>query len=398
MDNEIRIKLGNRITTDNCKDTEENLNSIISENEGKDIILDCDALEYVSSSGLRVFLKIKKQYGSLKLVNVSNEVYEILDVTGFSSMLEVEKKRRRLSIKDATIIGDGCFSEVFRIDRETIVKVYIKDTEIDEIQRELDLAKQGFVLGLPTAISYDIVEIADKPVIKDTDEESGKIYLGVVFELLDCRLFRDELRDNMDKYEESVEKYAELLKTINTTDVGKTNLPKAKEVELDKLERNKKYMTEAEYEKMKALLEELPDTNTFIHGDCHVKNIMVNKGEFILIDMDTLVSGYPIFELSKILAAYIAFPYKEPGNALSFFGIPDEIAAKLFYDTVRIYFGNISDDDFEDNIKKIKLVAANHMMYWVERYGGKNPVNAHIDYEIFKKYINEVDSLLLKLG
>ena len=62
---------------------------------GAEVILDCDKLEYISSAGLRVVLKIKKLRGAIvKLVNVSSEVYEILEVTGFSEMLEIHKKLR----------------------------------------------------------------------------------------------------------------------------------------------------------------------------------------------------------------------------------------------------------------------------------------------------------------
>jgi anti-sigma B factor antagonist len=55
------------------------------------ITLDCAALEYVSSAGLRVLLAAHKRAkaagGLLRIVNVGEIVAEILDMTGFSEIL-----------------------------------------------------------------------------------------------------------------------------------------------------------------------------------------------------------------------------------------------------------------------------------------------------------------------
>lgn len=53
--------------------------------------LDASELEYISSAGLRVLLKLKKAIGELTILNVNSEVYEILDITGFTSMLKREE-------------------------------------------------------------------------------------------------------------------------------------------------------------------------------------------------------------------------------------------------------------------------------------------------------------------
>ncbi len=53
--------------------------------------LDASELEYISSAGLRVLLKLKKAVGELTILNVNSEVYEILDITGFTSMLKREE-------------------------------------------------------------------------------------------------------------------------------------------------------------------------------------------------------------------------------------------------------------------------------------------------------------------
>ena len=56
-------------------------------------MLDCSALEYVSSAGLRVLLKAQKMMraqGSMKLTHVNEIVMEVLDMTGFADLLTIE--------------------------------------------------------------------------------------------------------------------------------------------------------------------------------------------------------------------------------------------------------------------------------------------------------------------
>ena len=59
----------------------------------KELILDCSALEYVSSAGLRVILKAQKQMnaqGNMKLIGVNETIMEVFDITGFTDILTIE--------------------------------------------------------------------------------------------------------------------------------------------------------------------------------------------------------------------------------------------------------------------------------------------------------------------
>ena len=59
----------------------------------KELILDCRALEYVSSAGLRVILKAQKQMnarGGMKLIGVNETIMEVFDITGFADILTIE--------------------------------------------------------------------------------------------------------------------------------------------------------------------------------------------------------------------------------------------------------------------------------------------------------------------
>ena len=58
------------------------------------LVLDFTDLAYISSAGLRVLLSAQKRLksnGDLKLINVTADVMEILEVTGFTDILNVEQ-------------------------------------------------------------------------------------------------------------------------------------------------------------------------------------------------------------------------------------------------------------------------------------------------------------------
>ncbi|MBR1929347.1 MAG: STAS domain-containing protein [Paludibacteraceae bacterium] len=62
--------------------------------ERSEIILDCTDLEYISSSGLRIFLTIRKEStarGSRVIVrNINTDIRQVFVMTGFVSLFEIE--------------------------------------------------------------------------------------------------------------------------------------------------------------------------------------------------------------------------------------------------------------------------------------------------------------------
>ena len=57
----------------------------------KNLTINCEKLEYVSSAGLRVLLSTqKKMKNSMKLTNVCELVMEVFEMTGFADILVIE--------------------------------------------------------------------------------------------------------------------------------------------------------------------------------------------------------------------------------------------------------------------------------------------------------------------
>ena len=94
----LYIALAGRIDATNASEAEEKIFGIKNENAGKHTVLDADKLEYISSAGLRVILKLRKEEPKLAIINVAADVYEVFDMTGFTDMVTVEKAYPIMSV------------------------------------------------------------------------------------------------------------------------------------------------------------------------------------------------------------------------------------------------------------------------------------------------------------
>ena len=345
-DNLLTLFFEGELNSYNADVMEKEIDEVLSSSKFQTLNLDFAKLNYISSAGLRIILKIKQKHDDSHVINANLDVYDVLQMTGFTNIMDVKKAMREMSVEGAEIIGEGFFSTVYRIDKDTIIKVFNRTSDEKQIERELKLAKQAFVLGIPTAISFDIVKVKNK--------------LGVRFEMLDCMSLKNAFIKYPEKYDELLNKYVDLLKKINTTECFDPSVPSIKKFFIEKVDAIKPLLDEAHYEKLLGLMKSVPERSTFVHGDCHFKNIMVQGEDFLLIDMDTLSVGHPIFELANLRCPYVAFEEDAPGNCEQFFGMKAEYCVKLYDDIVRLYFGK-EDEVIKD---KIALVCYAHMVWW----------------------------------
>ncbi len=86
------LYLEGRLDTSNSNELENAVNEALETTD--DLELDLSKLEYTSSSGLRVFLltqkKVNERNGSLVVSNVNEYIMEIFDITGFSTILNIQ--------------------------------------------------------------------------------------------------------------------------------------------------------------------------------------------------------------------------------------------------------------------------------------------------------------------
>ena len=283
-DNTLTLYLEGRLGVDDAQTVRGELMDAIAANPGADIVLDAGDLEYIASSGLRVLSALFKKAGRVPIVNVCPDVYNVFEITGFTALTRILRKPREISLDGCEVIGQGASATVYRMDEETVVKIFVPAIGIERIERERENAKAAFVSGLPTAIPFDTVHCSDG--------------YGTVYELIDAVTLSKFMLDNPDKAPEYRAKYARMMK-----DMHKASLPdtfQSVNALYKKWIRSlDAYLSSKEIEALVRFIDTIPSHDGVVHGDCHVGNILVQRGELVLIDMADISRGHPFFDLGS---------------------------------------------------------------------------------------------------
>ena len=344
----LYIAIEGRIDASNAAETEEKIFNIKNDNPGKHIVVDADMLEYISSAGLRVILKLRKEEPELAIINVAPDVYEIFDMTGFTDMVTVEKAYQRMSVDGCEFIAKGANGAVYRYDDETIVKTYFAKDALPEIKQERENARKAFVLGINTAIPYGIVRVGDG--------------YGTVTELLNAVSVTKLIRNNPDDMSEAAKYYIDMLKSIHAIHVEDGEVPDMKETALSWVDFVAGHIPQEQGKKLRALIEGVPKQNTLMHGDYHTNNIMVQNGEPLLIDMDTLCMGHPIFELGSMFNAFVGYAEHDHQNMMDFFGYSFETAGKFWNMALKMYLGTEDEAVCQSVAEKAMVIGYTRML------------------------------------
>ena len=344
----LYIAIEGRIDASNAADAEKSIFNIKNDNPGKHTVIDADKLEYISSAGLRVILRLRKEEPKLAIINVASDVYEVFDMTGFTDMVTVEKAYQRMSIDGCEFIAKGANGAVYRYDNETILKTYFAKDALPEIKQERENARKAFVLGINTAIPYGIVRVGDG--------------YGTVTELLNAVSVSKLIRNNPDNMSEAVKYYIDMLKNIHSIEVEDGEVPDMKETALTWADFIAPHLSKEQGEKLRNLIEAVPKRNTLMHGDYHTNNIMVRNGDPLLIDMDTLCMGHPVFELGSMFNAFIGYSELDHQVTVNFFGYTHETAEKFWEMSLKMYLGTDDEVVCQSVAEKAMIIGYTRML------------------------------------
>jgi uncharacterized protein (TIGR02172 family) len=341
-DGTLTVCMSGRVDSVNASEIEAEMTAARESAPGAAIVIDAEQLTYISSAGLRILLRLRKIESNLTVINVSSEVYDILEMTGFTEMMTVKKAYRHLSVDGCEMIGKGANGAVYRYDPETIIKVYFNPDALPEIQRERELARKALVLGINTAIPYDVVRIGDS--------------YGTVMELLDAEPLSKLIKNDPEHLDVSLKYYVDMLKQIHGTEVKPGDMPDMKQVALGWAKFDMDYLPEELGKKLYDMVDVVPDRHTMMHGDYHTNNIMIRDGEALLIDMDTLCMGHPIFELGSMFNAFVGFSELDNSVTMNFLGFPHELAVTFWRKALAMYLETEDSARFDEVESKAKII------------------------------------------
>lgn len=325
-----------------------------------EVSIDAGKLAYISSAGLRVLMKLlEREGGKMTVFNVAPEVYGIFETTGFTQMFEVKKRPREISVEGCELIGSGAYGRVYRLDKETIAKIYAPNLTLAFVEQEREVSRNAFLMRVPTAIAYDVVKCGD--------------CYGVVYELLDARTMAQFIDRDPGCMPELGRKSAELLRRLHRIVPGAdSGMPDRKEKLLDWVDSLSEFITPEEADKIKGFIRGIPDRNTFLHGDFNSKNIMVTQRndfsdsegsafpdyDFQLIDIGDAAIGHPVFDLAMLMNVYINAPADMGGGLTEegvrhLLGFDIEYARRLWDLMCGAYFGLSGPGEIEAMTEKL---------------------------------------------
>jgi len=275
-------------------DTIDALKSVLTSVTTEQIVFDMRGCVFVSSIGIREILKAHRERnrsgGSIALVNVNKDVMDIFRITGMSEMMEIKALAREISMDGLEFLSAGVCGKCYRMDRETVVKLYNDGIDASIAEREKEYAKAAFVLGIPTAISYDVVACGSQT--------------GVVYEMLDAELFSVVIRADIGNMIVHGRMLAAVAKAIHEVEPAPGVFPDIKERFRGYIREMDFFLPEADIAFLLRKLEDIPDAGTCVHFDIHSSNIMIRDGEPVIIDMGDLSTGSFLFDIGLLLTIY----------------------------------------------------------------------------------------------
>lgn len=343
------ITLCGRLDTSSAMQTQAEINQFLSaQSPILSVTVNAAKLEYVSSSGLRILLSLTKQYKNFKLVEVNADVYDVLNMTGFVKIMCVERALRQMSIEGCEILGVGGVGTVYRYNDDTIIKVFRDGTTIDEVRNEITMSKEAFVMGMPTAISFDIVKV-------------GAQY-GLVYELLHADTLSSLITHHSERIHEYARMYANLFRQLHAIQVPADScVTDALEHERKQVLHIRRYFSQENIDLLLQILDAVPAGNRLLHLDLQAKNAMVQGDELMLIDMGEVGYGHPVLDLAHAYSSLILFV----GDYEAVIGMPRKLGEQLFDLTIDYYFEGQSADIIALRKQQIAAVANVRNYSWL---------------------------------
>lgn len=319
----LTVSLDGRMDTEAAVKFEAELAEICKNNPHESMVFDAEKLLYVASSGLRTILKMAKTEKNFSVENVSPAVYSVFEMTGFSRIIKIRKALRKIDLEKCEKIGFGGNGAVYRVSEDEIVKVNYNPATYAALDLELAKAKEAFLLGIPTAISFDLVDCGE-----------GK--RGVVYETIKSRTLGESIQSNPELMEELTERYVEQLNTLHAVHTDNPIFGNAKDNYRTQVENASKYLTEEEGKMLEQILDVLPEGDRLVHCDAHPKNIMIQNGDMLWIDMEGMATGHPIYDLISI--AVILNGMRTDEMSLGICGMDNQTVLKFKDCFIRKYF------------------------------------------------------------
>ncbi len=300
----LTISLPDKMDSVNIQNVEDELLDIYAQyqDQAELVILDARDLIYLSSAGIRCIMKLRKVSHSIVILNANTIVYETLTLTGLNDLMEVLPTVREISLEDCTILGSGRNGTVYRLNEDTICKVFRQENSLRKVLMEKRMSRIVFRMGLNAELSFQIVK-------------AGK-YWGLLYELINGRTLGELIRNEPDDLDHYLEKYLAFLDTIHAVRADK-ELPDKKSEFGNRVIAAVIPELDAVHGKMlETVFRSIPEGKGFVHGDPQFANVFYAGEEWYIIDMDSVGSGNEIWDMVALHGTLVGFQIFNPEDIM----------------------------------------------------------------------------------
>ena len=268
---------------------------------------------------------------------------------------------RELSVEGCELVGSGFSGDVYRLDGDTVLKVYRDPDSLTEIEHEQYLSRLAFVRGIPTVIPFGAAKVGER--------------YGSLFEFADAESLSRYISEHPQNLDGIIMKYAGLLDTFHSAEFKPGELPAMKDVYISRLDETAPFLPAGVKDRLIYLLRSMPDDFHALHGDIHPNNIMISGGNLTVIDLHNLSTGNRVFDFGSLFVSLSAFNENYPEN-VKFLGLDADTDRKIYRGLLRHCFGGYVSD-IEDRIKTAGYM---RMLYiFAVRLNGAKKYNAGIE-------------------
>lgn len=273
---QLTIAISGRIDAAEAQNLQKELMAIVDEQERVySIVIDASQMSFISSMGLRVMLMLKKKIEDMRIIGVSADVYNVFSITGFHKIITVEKALPNVSVEGCPLVNGK--KDVYQLTEDTVLKVFPEGTTKADVDNEVALAKEAFVLSVPTAMAFDIVMV---------DGRYGLIYESTQPMNIKATALGKMLRNLHDQKVDPEE---------GTFPYGHAEIKK-------RIQALEPYLGSEAVSKLLQMMKVLPDATSLLHGNLTLDCVMKQNNEAIFTNMGGVCFGHPVLDFSHLYA------------------------------------------------------------------------------------------------
>lgn len=249
---------------------------------------------------------------------------------------------KEIPIGGLTPFAKGGTGECYRLDEDTILKLYYEGFPEERVIREKECARAALIAGVPTAISYEMVRAGDRK--------------GIIYEMVQGKTLAETIREDPSRAAEMGRIFAGIARTLHRAEVREPDLPGVTKSIRDAAAKTS-YLPEAARKRIFGFLDELDRYRHYVHGDFHPNNVIMTRNDGpMLIDMGGFSVGCPLFDPATAYFSLFESPEAKQGGRSSFNGLDREEAQAFWQGFAEEYFEGAAGGEEKRLMKKIVLL------------------------------------------